>query len=74
VAVLADYTKMWELKRKIKEEGYTYEKLGAEIGMGSNTLSDKLNGKSTFTIDEVQKIVEILDINPREIPKYFFSL
>jgi hypothetical protein len=71
---LADYTKMWELKRKIKEEGYTYAELAVEIGMGANTLSDKLNGKSTFTIDEVQLIVEILDIDPREIPKYFFNL
>lgn len=71
---MADYTKMWELKRKIKEEGYTYAELAVKIGMGANTLSDKLNGKSTFTIDEVQLIVEILDIDPREIPKYFFNL
>lgn len=70
---MADYTKMWELKRKMKEESVTYVQLAEEIGIGANTLSDKLNGKSTFNIDEVQKIIEVLNIDPKEIPKYFFN-
>lgn len=70
---MTDYTKMWNLKRKIKEEDLTYAELAEKIGMRSNTLSNKLNGKSTFDIDEVQKIMEVLGIKNEEVPHYFFD-
>lgn len=70
---LADYTKMWELKRKVKEEGLTYAELAEKVGMGKNTLSDKLNGKSTFNIDEVQRLMGVLNIENKEVPHYFFN-
>jgi transcriptional regulator with XRE-family HTH domain len=73
VIFVADYTKMWELKRKMKEEGITYAELADEIGMGVNTLSDKLNGKSSFNIDEVQRIMKVLKIKNSEVPHYFFN-
>lgn len=70
---MPDYTKMWNLKRKMKEEGITYKEMADKIGMGVNTLSDKLNGKSSFNIEEVKKIIDVLEIEPEDIPKYFFD-
>lgn len=70
---MADYTKMWNLKKRIKEEGLNYEELATKIGMGVNTLSNKLNGKSTFDIDEVQEIMKALNIKNSEVPHYFFN-
>lgn len=49
--------------------GYTLEKLAAEMGLSARTLSIKLNKKpNTFTHDELVKMVEILHITePGEI-------
>lgn len=47
---------------KIAERGYTQKSLAAEIGMSENTLGSRLNGKSSFNVDEVNSICEALDI------------
>ena len=62
-----------KLLGKIKECGYTQEKLAAEIGRDKSSLSAKLNGKSAFTTKEIDYICKVLDISNGEIGDYFFT-
>ncbi|WP_201800589.1 helix-turn-helix domain-containing protein [Defluviitalea raffinosedens] len=60
------------LKGKIREQKQSYRTLGKEIGMSVDALNNKINGYSIFNLDEVNKIVEALHIDPSEILKIFF--
>lgn len=66
-----DYSK---LLGRIKECGYTQEKLAEEIGLTKTTMSLKLNNKAFFTQPEIFKIRLILRILDEEIVAYFFTL
>lgn len=48
---------------KIAESGHTQKSLAAEIGMSENTLSSRINGKSSFNVDEVLAICDALNIS-----------
>jgi transcriptional regulator with XRE-family HTH domain len=65
-----DYSK---LRGRIKERGYTQETLAAMIPLNPGTLSEKLNGASGFTTNQIDDICRILDISNNEIGSYFFS-
>ena len=65
-----DYSK---LLGRLKEKGLTQDKFAELLGMSGTTLSKKLNGKSEWTQAEINKACEILEINPEEIPVYFFK-
>lgn len=60
------------LKGKIREENTTYLELAKKIGMDPSTFSNKINGYTAFTTDEVHLIVEKLNINEENIIRYFF--
>lgn len=62
-----------KLLGRIKECGYTQEKLANEIGRDKSSLSAKLNGKSAFTTKEIDCICKVLDISNNEIVDYFFA-
>lgn len=62
-----------KLLGKIKERGYTQEKLAIEIGRDKSSMNAKLNGKSTFTAKEIDCICKVLDISNNEIGDYFFT-
>lgn len=64
-----DYSK---LRGKIREFG-TQEAFANAIGISTVTLSERLNNKSQFTQNEINKTVDILKIEPEEIPIYFFT-
>lgn len=66
------YTVLNSLKIKIREEEENYRSLSRKTGISVNALNNKLNGYSTFNIDEVYKLVECLNINPKDIIVYFF--
>lgn len=66
------YGEMRALKGKMRECNITYRQLAAKMGIGVNTLSDRLNGFYVMDIGDVASICEILDIQSEEIPKYFF--
>ena len=66
-----DYSK---LLGRLKEKGLTQDKFAELLGMSGTTLSKKLNGKSEWTQAEINKACEILEINPEEIPVYFFKV
>ena len=62
-----------KLLGRIKECGYTQEKLAKEIGRDKSSVSAKLNGKSAFTTTEIDSICKVLDISNSEIVDYFFT-
>lgn len=66
-----DYAK---LIGRIKEYGFTQERLAAEISVSVSTLSFKLNNKAFFTQKEIRKICDLLKIERAEIGTYFFTL
>ena len=65
-----DYSK---LLGRIKECGYTQERLAKEIGMAIATMNLKLNNKAYFKQPEIEKIRKILGIGIEEIGAYFFT-
>ena len=50
------------LKAKMTEKQQTQEMLAEEVGISTNTLNRKLKGRSEFTLSEVIKIIQVLDI------------
>jgi len=60
------------LKGRIREEKTSYRKLAEHISMGTNTLSDKINGFYAFSGPEIELITEFLNIAPNDVVKYFF--
>ena len=60
------------LKGKIAEAGLTQTELAARIGIGYNTLSYKLNGKKSFTVEEADKICNALGIRDNETKALIF--
>jgi transcriptional regulator with XRE-family HTH domain len=63
--------------RKIKalmvEKGLRQEDLAELTKMRVATLSLKLNGHNDFTLPEIEKLVEKLEINDKDIRYYFFE-
>lgn len=64
-----DYSK---LLGRMKEKGYTQEKLALEAGISAATMNLKLGNKRDFKQDEIGAICKILDIAFVDIPAYFF--
>lgn len=63
-----------KLLGKIKENGLTQEQLAKKIGKSNGTLSQKLNGRASFTANEMISICEILGIPLKDIGTYFFAM
>jgi CRISPR/Cas system-associated exonuclease Cas4 (RecB family) len=64
-----DYT---NLKKKINEE-CGLEELNKSIIWDGGDLYKRLEGKLYFSIDEMNKVMELLDINHSEVAEYFFT-
>lgn len=65
-----DYSK---LLGKIRECGFTQERLSREVGVSACSLNLTLNNKRNFRQDEIMKISEVLGISYGEIEAYFFA-
>ena len=61
-----------ELKGKIRARGKTYADVALEMRIGVNTLSNKLNGISSFTATEMIQLAKILQLGRDEILACFF--
>lgn len=56
------------LRAEMKRKGITLAWLAEQLGITIGTLSQKLTGKSPFTLNEAKKIKEILELDiPIEI-------
>ena len=51
------------LKGKMVEAGYTQRSLAKALNMSKNTLNSRINGKTAFDVDEVQRVCVLLNIN-----------
>lgn len=65
-----DYSK---LLGRMKECGYTQEKLAQAIGISKSTLNQKLNNKANFYHPEMQQICELLNITGADVYAIFFT-
>lgn len=65
-----DYSK---LLGRMRELGFTQEKLARAIGINESTLNSKLSNKTYFNAKEIDKICEVLNIPNSEIGTYFYS-
>lgn len=70
----AKYTPLNSLKGLLKEKGFTYRKMAEILGTAANTFSDKLNGFGLFDALEIDKMADVLEVNPLDIRKYFFPV
>ncbi|WZL82649.1 helix-turn-helix transcriptional regulator [Vallitaleaceae bacterium 9-2] len=60
-----------KLKGRMKEKGHTQATLSKKMGITEQSLNAKLNGKRDFTLSELIRLIDILNIeNPNE---YFFE-
>ena len=58
----------YKLKSYMALHGRTIVSLAESVGITSKTMSEKINGKSDFTVKEAKLITELLEIeNPLEI-------
>lgn len=62
-----------KLLGRMREMGYTQEKLARAIGLNESTLNAKLNNKGYFNSYQIDKICEVLDISKKDIGVYFYS-
>ena len=62
--------KFGKLKGLMTEKGYSQNKLANRLGISVQSLNSKLNERNKFTLREVVKIVEVLEIE--NIRPYFF--
>ncbi len=66
-----DYSKLYGL---IAEKCGTQAVFAEKIGLSERSVSLKLNGKIGWKQKEIAKICDVLDISPKNIPTYFFTL
>ena len=62
-----------KLRGRIIERYDTQEKFAQVLGISKNSLSLKMNGKTSFSQDDVVKWCELLGIQTEEIGQYFFA-
>ena len=54
------------LKAAIVRAGHTQQTFAQSIGISQNTLTNKLNGKRCFNLDEIDKACDVLNITENE--------
>ena len=62
-----------ELLGRIIAKYGTRSAFAEAIGMKENVLSSRLRNKTVFTPTETLRICELLDIQPADIPRFFYT-
>jgi DNA-binding Xre family transcriptional regulator len=57
-----------EIRKKFKNLG----EIADAVGIDRSTLSMKINGKTAFRQDEIEKICKLLNISIEQVYDYFF--
>ena len=58
------------LRGRIAEKGYTQGNVAKIIGLSRQAFSTKINNKRNFTVTEIIKLCDLLDIADKD--RYFF--
>ena len=67
-------TNMAKLKGKIAECGMTQEEVAERLGADSSTFSRKMKADGlSFTVEQMHKLVEILNMTPQEAIQIFLQ-
>ena len=66
------YVELSALKGLIRERSSSYRVIAANLCIALPTFSNKINGHRAFNTIELDKIVDLLDIPPGSIGRYFF--
>ena len=61
------------LRGRIVEKYGSQEEFAKVIGISSNSMSKKMNGKTGFSQKDIIKWSELLDISKSEYGEYFFT-
>jgi hypothetical protein len=61
------------LKKKIKESGYKIEKIASVLEVSRQTLSNKINNNTDFTVKEMYGLSDFLNIDAVEMKEIFFD-
>ena len=62
------------LRGKIVENGYTQEKVSVLIGMDRSTFSRKMSSSALdFSVEEMHKLCDVLNLNGEEAVQIFLS-
>lgn len=62
------------LRGRIVAAGMLQKELAAAVGMSPNSLTMKIQGRRSFSCDEVEKICDVLEITePREKCEIFLA-
>lgn len=63
-----------QLKDAIKNSGVSHEMIAHELGINESTLYRKLQrGGSTITVEQAQKMTDILKLPPDKAQSIFFN-
>ena len=62
-----------KLKERLKELGLSQSKLAAQLGLASSTMTQKINNVRSMSLDQAEKIAEVLQISDAEFCHYFFG-
>lgn len=65
--------KKLKLKGKIAESGLTQSEIAEKIGISAPSLNAKVNGARPFTIDEVQRLVQAINLTNDDLISIFFD-
>lgn len=66
-----DYSK---LKGRIKEKYGTQGEFAKALDLAQTTVSLKVNGKTEWTQNEIEKSIEALGLSKDDIGDYFFNI
>lgn len=58
---------------KMREKKVTQSQIAGLMGISVGTLCGRFNNRTPFSQEEIESIVNILAIDPAEIPDYFFA-
>lgn len=62
-----------KLRGKIKEKGLTEKEFAKQVNLSSSGLSARLNGKTEWSISEMESVCMALSIPINNAPEYFFE-
>ena len=62
-----------QFKAMLLQNGETMGDLAKRLGIGRNTLSNKINGHSDFSLKEVNIIQDAYNLSLEEMKSIFFS-
>lgn len=62
-----------KIKARMEELSITQARLARELGIATPTICQKINNIRPFSLEEAEKVAEILKIKDRDFGTYFFG-